>query len=198
MQDSSANSVFSRASLVGAGLFALAAGVLLWARLPAPALAAAIYLCFTMALVTLIDARHFIIPDVISLPSIPLGAVANILVFTPEDWPAGLTESATGAVIAGGAFYLLRAFYFRFRGVEGLGLGDVKLAAVAGAWLGPEPLAMACLFAALGGLVAALFRLVAARGGRLDAPAHIPFGSFIAPAILVFWLQKLWGIVSFW
>ncbi len=190
--------MFSRASLIAAGLFTLAAGLLLWARLPAAALAAALYLCFTMALITLIDARHFIIPDVISLPSIPLGFLANVVVFTPEDWSAGLTESATGAVLAGGAFYLLRAVYFRLREVEGLGLGDVKLAAVAGAWLGPEPLAMACLFAALGGLIAGLIKMAAARSGRLDAPAHLPFGSFIAPAILVFWLQKLWGIAPFW
>lgn len=197
MQDTTPDPVFSRASLIGAALFALAAGVLLWARLPAPALAAALYLCFAMALITLIDARHFIIPDVISLPSIPLGALATVMVFTPDDWGAGLTESAAGAGLAGGAFYLLRAFYFRLRGVEGLGLGDVKLAAVAGAWLGPQPLAMACLFAALGGLVAALFKRGRTGAGMPAGKAQIPFGSFIAPAILFFWLQKLWGIAPF-
>jgi leader peptidase (prepilin peptidase)/N-methyltransferase len=107
------------------------------------------YLFLTMALITLIDLRHFIIPDVLSLPAIAVGLLANIVLFPEGNRFAGLTHGLAGAVAGGGAFYLLRAVYFRLRGIEGLGLGDVKLAAVAGAWLGPAALPSACLLATL-------------------------------------------------
>lgn len=167
--------------------------------LVAPLLAAATtgILALLMALVTLTDARHFLIPDRYSLSAIPLGMMANLLVFHPGDWAAGLTESALGAVLAAGSFYLLRALWFALRGVEGLGLGDVKLAGAAGAWLGPTLLAPACLAAALAGLVAvAVMTLVPGR--RLGLADHIPFGSFIAPVILLFWVLRLLAIVQIW
>lgn len=154
---------------------------------PAAAVATA-YLAFTLGLITLSDARHFIIPDVLSLPAIPAGMVANVLVMHGGDWQGGLWESLFGIIAGGGTFYLLRWLYFRWRGVEGLGLGDVKLAAVAGAWLGAEPLAATCLLAASSALIAvAIHRLLRGRTDSLGGP-HIPFGSFIAPSIFAFWL----------
>ena len=98
--------------------------------LPPSAAVATAYLAFTLGLITLSDARHFIIPDVLSLPAIPAGMVASVLVLHGGDWQSGLRESLFGIIAGGGTFYLLRWLYFRWRGVEGLGLGDVKLAAV--------------------------------------------------------------------
>ena len=86
-----------------------------------------------MALITLTDFKHFIIPNEFSLPAIPLGVVANVMVFNADDWVAGLTESVLGVILAAGSFFLLRAVWYRWRGVDGLGMGDVKLAGVAGA-----------------------------------------------------------------
>lgn len=154
-------------------------------------------LALLMSLITLIDLKHFIIPNVLSFPAVPLGMLANILVFHPEDWSAGLTESLVGAVLAGGSFYLLRAAWLRLRGIDGLGMGDVKLAAVAGAWLGPSLLAPACLAAALAGLGAVA--IMALRPGRKIAlNDEIPFGSFIAPVILGFWIWRIFELVPFW
>lgn len=149
-----------------------------------------------LALITLTDFRHFIIPDVLSLPAIPLGAAANVLIFHDGDWWQGLGESLAGAALAGGAFYLLRWLYFRLRGFEGLGLGDVKLAAVAGAWLGPAFLAPVCLAAALGGIVVVL--VLALFGRRLKSTDQIPFGCFLAPAILLFWFTRCYQAIPFW
>lgn len=171
-----------------------AAGLML---LPPMTAVATGVLALLMSLITLIDLRHFIIPNVLSFPAVPLGVLANVLVFHPEDWSAGLTESLVGAVLAGGSFYFLRAAWLRLRGIDGLGMGDVKLAAVAGAWLGPSLLAPACLAAALAGLGAVA--IMGLRPGRKIAlNDEIPFGSFIAPVIFGFWIWRILDLVPFW
>ena len=184
-----------RCSFAVSGLFALLLGLALLPWLPLPAAAATAILAFAMALITLSDLRYFRVPDVVSLPAIAVGGLANILVCHDGDWPAGLSESAAGAVLAGGSFYALRAAYYRFRGVEGLGLGDVKLAAVAGAWLGLEPLPMLVLAAAVAALAAVLLRAIFRPELPIDGASAIPFGSFLAPAILFFWLWRLAGFI---
>lgn len=154
------------------------------------------YLFFSMVLITLTDMRHFIIPDVLSLPAIPMGLLANVLITHEGDWHAGAVNAVTGALIGGGVFLGLRMIYSWLRGFEGLGLGDVKLAAVAGAWLGPAMLAPACLVAALAAITAVLLHAAVRPRKRLDLRAHIPFGSFIAPTIFLFWLGLLFLSVS--
>lgn len=148
-------------------------------------------LAFAMALITTADLRRFVVPDLVSLPMIPAGLISNILVFHGGDWRAGLIQSAVGAVAGGSAFFLVRLVYRWARGVEGLGLGDVKLAAVAGAWLGVEPLAEACLLAALSAL--AVVAWLALRKGveHVNAGTLIPFGAFMAPVILLFWILRV-------
>ena len=189
--------LLGRGALVACVVFAvLVTGVGLALVPPMTALATGV-LALLMSLITLIDLKHFIIPNVLSFPAVPLGVLANIMVFHPEEWSAGLTESLGGAVLAGGSFYLLRAAWLYLRGIDGLGMGDVKLAAVAGAWLGPALLAPACLAAALAGLGAVA--LMALRPGRKIAMSdEIPFGSFIAPVILGFWIWRVFDLVPFW
>lgn len=189
--------LLSPMAIAGCASFAAAVTAAALALVPPAAAVATGVLALLMSLITLTDLRHFIIPNVLSFPAVPLGAVANVMVFHADDWMGGLMESSLGAVIAGGSFYLLRAFWFRLRGFEGLGLGDVKLAAVAGAWLGPALLAPACLAAALAGLGGVA--LMALRPGRrMDLRDEIPFGSFIAPVILGFWVWRILDAVSFW
>lgn len=155
------------------------------------------YLFFTMAVITGIDRRHFVIPDVLSLPALGIGLLASA-VFAPDgDWFAGLTEGLAGAVIGGGTLLLLRAAYFRFRGIEGLGLGDVKLAAVAGAWLGPATLAPACLAAALAAILGVLLQAALGGGKMINARRPVPFGSFMAPVIFAFWIMQILEICIF-
>lgn len=189
--------LLGRGALAGTIVFAVATtGVSLSLMPPVAALATGL-LALLMALITLIDLKHFIIPDALSFPAVPLGAVANIAVFHGDDWLAGLTESALGAVLAAGSFFLLRALWFRLRGIEALGLGDVKLAAVAGAWLGPALLPSVCFAAALVGLAAATI-LALWPGRRVSLTDQMPFGSFIAPAILLFWIWRVFEAIPFW
>lgn len=181
---------------VGALSLAVFAGLLL--VLPPLAAALSAYLFLAMVLITLTDLRHFIIPDVLSLPAFPLGLLANALLLQEGDWMAGISEGTAGALAGGGTFYLLRFVYFRLRGIEGLGLGDVKLAAVAGAWLGPGALAPMCLVAAVAAIMAVLVHASLFNRRKLQATAHIPFGSFIAPTILCFWIWRMMDFVPFW
>jgi leader peptidase (prepilin peptidase)/N-methyltransferase len=181
-----------RAIAWAAGLSLCLLGGLLFLVPPAVAVFGA-YLFLSMTLITLADLRHFIIPDVLSLPAIPAGLMASAFLHPGGEWPAGFASGLGGALIGGGVFYLLRTAYFRLRGTEGLGLGDVKLAAVAGAWLGPAALAPACLVATLSALAAVLLHGVLKSSGEIDAHRHVPFGSFIAPTILVFWMGQILG-----
>ena len=152
------------------------------------------YLAAAITAITWSDFRSFIVPDVLSLPAIPVGFAANILVLH-DGWQAGLMQSLWGAVLGGGALYMVRAIYFRLRRIEGLGLGDVKLGAVAGAWLGPELLAPACLAATISALLAVVL-LGLINPERFAQRLQIPFGSFIAPAILLFWAFRLWELAA--
>jgi leader peptidase (prepilin peptidase) / N-methyltransferase len=160
--------------------------------LVAPPLAAVLagYLVFTMALVVLVDYRHFIIPDVLSMPAVPLGLVASTSAF-----PAPVLLDHVAAVLVAGSFlYAIRAIYRRVRGIEGLGLGDVKLAAAAGAWVGLEYLPMTCLLATCAALVAVLARSAFMRASETTMTTAIPFGAFIAPAIVIMWTARLLAV----
>jgi leader peptidase (prepilin peptidase)/N-methyltransferase len=84
------------------------------------------------------------------------------------------------------------AGYRRWRGRDGLGLGDVKLAAVAGAWLGPVTIFAVIELAALSALGAYAVNAYL-RKRPLRASAFLPFGLFLAPAIWIGWLvETLW------
>jgi leader peptidase (prepilin peptidase)/N-methyltransferase len=86
----------------------------------------------------------------------------------------------------------LMAGYRRWRGRDGLGLGDVKLAAVAGAWLGPVTIFAVIELAALSALGAYAVNAYL-RKRPLRASAFLPFGLFLAPAIWIGWLvETLW------
>jgi leader peptidase (prepilin peptidase)/N-methyltransferase len=95
---------------------------------------------------------------------------------------ASLVESALSAALASGAIWLVGALYFRIRQREGLGLGDVKMVAMIGAFLGLQgallTLMIASLLGALGGLVYILFT------GKNASTYELPFGSFLGAAAL--------------
>jgi leader peptidase (prepilin peptidase)/N-methyltransferase len=94
-------------------------------------------------------------------------------------------EIVRDVTLTGGALLLVRALYFRLRGIEGLGLGDIKLGAAAGIWIGWEDFALAVFGAALGALLFVLGSTM--KHGHWSAGRRIPFASFLAPAILGAW-----------
>jgi leader peptidase (prepilin peptidase) / N-methyltransferase len=145
-------------------------------------------LAVTMMAIALVDARRFIIPDQLVLVGLALG-LADAWFVQAE---ASALWTAMVALLRGlglaTAFWLLRAGYLRLRGHEGIGLGDVKLAAVAGLWLDLTAIALAIEIAAVAALSAVLIR--AARGKRIRRTMPVPFGLFFAPAIWIAWLLE--------
>ncbi len=152
---------------------------------------AALYFSFASALVavTFIDLDWKIIPDVITLPGLAVGLAAVIgahlaawqgfghpnLVVTPS-------RALAGAVGGPAGLWLVAFAYHRLTGIEGLGLGDVKLAGLLGAFLGGLGVFMTIFLAALAGSLVGLALMAAGRGSSKTA---LPFGTFLAPAGLL-------------
>jgi leader peptidase (prepilin peptidase) / N-methyltransferase len=171
---------------VAVGLTAIAAGLASIAAAPgAPGVLGA-GLALIMLAIAVIDARQFIIPNGLVAAGFGLGLVhAGIASST------GVIEGVALATLLGAflaaVFLAIRIGYRRVRGREGIGLGDIKLAAVAGAWLDWQTIALAVEIAALSALaVYALRQWVLGRPMRRTT--RLPFGLFLAPAIWLCWL----------
>ncbi|HEY2069679.1 MAG TPA: A24 family peptidase [Rhizomicrobium sp.] len=129
------------------------------------------------------DWRFFILPDALNAV-LALTGLGAAYVFARE----AMLDHVI-ALVAGFAVFAALAFlYRRFRGFDGLGLGDAKLLGALGAWVSWEGLPSVVLYAAVLGLAVAL--LGALRGHALSATTRIPFGTFLS---LGGWLVWLYG-----
>ncbi len=151
------------------------------------------YLGAAMMLIALVDRRLFLIPDIVVLPTIPIGLIASGSLVSP--WADALAplDSLAGVLVGPLVLLLVRWIYSRLRGREGLGLGDVKLIGAAGAWVGLSQLPLVVLIASLGALLAVAGRSVVSRrrGDDLGLASAIPFGLFLAPAIWLVWMTTM-------
>lgn len=148
------------------------------------------YLLFTAIAITIVDYRSFIIPDALSLPAIPLGILTNLISAEAGLRSSTVADCLIGAAVAGSAFYLIRSSYRRFRGFEGLGMGDVKLAAAAGAWVGLEALPIVLLMATGAAVSAVAVRYVIGAKEGITRTTAIPFGAFLAPSLWLIWFYR--------
>jgi len=155
-----------------------------------------VYLLFSSALVTLafIDMDHRILPDPITLNGIWIGIVVNVFLVTPSPLISNLLAHAgyelgprwisflgslAGAVIGGGLLWLVAEVYYRIRGVEGMGFGDVKMMAMVGAFLG-APLALLTIM--VGSVLGAIVGLALIQFGGKHRDYELPFGTFLSLA----------------
>ncbi|WP_088344877.1 MULTISPECIES: prepilin peptidase [Rhodomicrobium] len=181
-----------RAALLGAPIGASILALSFALLDPAPALASCL-LAAAMAAIAISDARNFIVPDILSLPAIPAGLLATGWLGVPPD--DAIAEHLGAALVAAFALFALRWAYAALRGREGLGLGDVKLAAVAGAWSGfaglPTIMLLACVAA-----IGAVLVMKASGRAAVTAITPVPFGAFLAPAIWVVWFAQAAGFLQ--
>jgi leader peptidase (prepilin peptidase)/N-methyltransferase len=146
-------------------------------------------LALLMGAIAVADLRHFIIPNVATAPAFLLGLAYSVV----RDLPSVVEPMAFAAlrgVILALMFLLLRKFYQRWRGREGIGLGDVKLAGVAGVWLDWLTIPLAVEVAALAALAAYFLARITQKRVVLRT-SRVPFGLFLAPAIWAGWLFEI-------
>lgn len=138
------------------------------------------------------DLEHFVLPDQVTWPGllagvglspfVPLRAgVAQVgcdlLGLYPAPWTVSLLESLASALIFGGVLYLAGEIFYRLRGVEGLGFGDVKLVAMLAAFQGSSEALLVLLAACL---LATLYGTAAVLSGRQQWRSPLPLGSYLA------------------
>jgi leader peptidase (prepilin peptidase)/N-methyltransferase len=138
---------------------------------------------FACALIVLFvtDLQHKILPNVITLPGIVIGFACSV--FLPPGW----VSSLIGVLVGGGVLFAIAEVYYRVRGQEGLGMGDVKLLAMIGAFLGWKLVLLTLVFASFTGSLAGGVLIASGRGGMKYA---LPFGTFLAVGAL---LAATWG-----
>lgn len=143
-----------------------------------PSALLAVRLAFACALIVLfaIDFRHRILPNVITIPGIAAGFAASW--FLPPGW----ISSLLGVVVGGGILLAIAEVYYRVRGQEGLGMGDVKMLAMIGAFLGWPLMVLTLVLASFAGSIVGVTLIVSGRGGL---QAALPFGTFLALGSLV-------------
>ena len=156
-------------------------------------------LVFASALLALvfIDAEHMILPNVITYPGIVFALIARVaiplLTGTPhfDDvpslsggalagmplWVISLAGALIGALIGGGSLWLMGWTWEKLRGIEAMGLGDVKMMFMVGAYLGWRLTILTIFVGVLSGSVIGI--LLMARQGQRNMQMLLPFGVFL-------------------
>ncbi len=138
-------------------------------------------LVFAFALIVLfaVDLQHRILPNVITVPGIVVGFLFSLV--GPPDAP-GWVGSLAGLLAGGLSLFLLAEAYYRIRGEEGLGMGDVKMLAMIGAFLGWKLMLLTLVLSSFLGSIVGLLMIATRTGGLKYA---LPFGTFLALGALV-------------
>jgi leader peptidase (prepilin peptidase)/N-methyltransferase len=156
----------------------------------APGLSGALGGCLAVLMLTIaiIDWRSFIIPDSLNIVGFCLGLLHTV-VKGQDDMPVAIMVSITRGAVLAGIFLAIRYGYAHVRKRQGIGLGDIKLAAVAGAWLEWSIMPIAVEIAAFSALSFYAFRHFVL-GRPISATTRLPFGLFFAPTIWICWLLE--------
>ncbi len=141
-----------------------------------PLLVARVAFSGAMVVLFVIDLRHRILPNVITVPGIVVGLLASVVV------EPGWIDALIGVAVGAGSLLAISEAYYRIRREEGLGMGDVKMLGMIGAFLGWQLMLVTLLLASLLGSLAGL-AVMALRHG--DARYALPLGSFLAIAAIV-------------
>ncbi len=148
----------------------------------------------SMLVLALIDYDHKILPNVITLPGIVVGFALSLV-----DPRIAWVDAAIGIVVGGGLLYAVAWLYLKLRGQQGMGMGDVKMIAMIGAFVGWKG---ALLTVFLGSMFGSIVGIVLMRIKGKDWDHALPFGTFLAlAAVIVDWggpelLAWYWALVG--
>lgn len=140
-----------------------------------------VLLLWGLLALTVIDLQTRLLPDMLTLSLLWMGLLLNL-----HGAIVPLVDAVIGAVSGYGTLWLIRTVHMQLRGVEGLGLGDAKLLAALGAWLGWMNLPLVLLLASTVGAVVGISLIAAQRGGW---QMQLPFGPWLAlgGVLALFW-----------
>lgn len=156
----------------------------------------------SLVVITFIDLEHMLIPNIITIPGVGLGLLYNALgtdwqksrdllglfSFNLENFLGVLNEvpfldAVFGTIIGGGVLFVIAFLYIVVRKREGMGMGDVKLLAMIGAFLGWKGVIFVMLVSSVLGTLVGLSVIVYKKG---DLRYAIPFGPFLSLAAVIY------------
>ena len=147
-----------------------------WMTPPGALLASRLVLATALIVLFMIDLEHQILPNVITLPGIVVGFLSS-LVATP-----GPLASIVGTLLGAGILYAIAAGYYMLRGEEGMGMGDVKMLAMLGAFLGWKAVLLTLVLSSFAGALVGVLLMAISRESLRYA---LPFGTFLALGAMV-------------
>lgn len=153
--------------LITAALFVL----VVWQTPVGPLVVSRLLLvCILIALFG-IDLEHQILPNSITLPGIVIGLLLSLIA------PPGWRDALLGALLGAGILYAIAGAYYLWRREEGMGMGDVKMLAMIGAFLGWKAVLVTLVLSSCAGAFIGVVLMSVQRGGMKLA---LPFGTFLA------------------
>jgi leader peptidase (prepilin peptidase)/N-methyltransferase len=142
-----------------------------WVTPMGPLLAARLILVVILIVLFGIDLHHQILPNTITLPGIVIGFLFSLV------GPPGWVSSLLGILLGAGILYGIAAAYYAVRREEGLGMGDVKMLAMIGAFLGWKAVLVTLILSSFSGALVGIGLIAFSRGGMRLA---LPFGTFLS------------------
>jgi leader peptidase (prepilin peptidase) / N-methyltransferase len=147
-----------------------------WWYGPTLLLGARLVFACVMIVLFVIDLQHQILPNRITLPGIAVGFALSVLA------GPGLVDSLAGTALGGGVLFGIAEIYYRVRHEEGLGMGDVKMLAMIGAFLGWRLVLVTLVLSSVLGSLVGVGLIVVQRKSLKYA---LPFGTFLAVGAVI-------------
>jgi len=160
-----------RQALVITFLTAIVCAGAFWLYGPTPLCIARVVLGSALIALFAIDLEHRLLPNAITLPGIAIGFLFSLVI------EPGWRSSLAGIAVGGGLPWAVAEIYWRVRRREGVGMGDVKMLAMIGAFLGWQAALMTLLLASIAGSIIGLVVIALRRG---DLQYTMPFGTLLA------------------
>jgi leader peptidase (prepilin peptidase)/N-methyltransferase len=163
-----------------------------WSYGPTPLLVSRVVFGCGLILLFTVDFERHQLPNAVTLPGVAMGIGFSFI--TEPGWFASLV----GTVAGGGILWIMSEVSHRLRGASGVGMGDVKMLAMIGAFIGWKLMLVALVVALLSASMMSIGLMATRRGA---APRALPFGTFLAPGaavavavgpMLIDWYWRLW------
>jgi leader peptidase (prepilin peptidase)/N-methyltransferase len=134
----------------------------------------------SLVIIFFTDLNEYLILDIFTLPLSVIGFILSALILNPFN--VMVADSFAGLIIGFSVFYLIRWFFYKYKKIEGMGLGDAKLMMMIGAWLGLKSILFVMFFSSVAALIVAIPLTIIKKDKRYP----IPYGCFITLAAYLY------------